>query len=133
MPGTKTSAAEKAAEKAAFHQRVEAALERAHAAAEGAYEAFARTAQRNDYGLIIDSCGWAHVIMFNPSRRLQDALKALGETERTFNGTWYVSRFPREADTQSVTAYEVACRAACEVLKQELADEGSFHVQTRID
>lgn len=133
MPGTKSSAAVKAAEKAEFQQKVAATLERAHAAADAAYDAFARSARRNESGLIVDTFGWAHVIMYTPSRRLQNTLKALGETERTFTGMWYVSRFPREADTQSITAYEVACKAACEVLRQELAGEGNFHVQTRID
>lgn len=133
MPGTKSSAAIKAAEKAEFRQNVAATLERAHAASDAAYEAFTRSARRNESGLIVDTFGWAHVIMYTPTRRLQNALKALGETERTFSGTWYVSRFPRDADTQSITAYEVACRAACKVLEQELAGEGNFHVQTRID
>ncbi|KAB7783932.1 hypothetical protein [Methylorubrum populi] len=133
MPGTKASAAVKAAEKAAFRLKVAAALERAHAAAEAAYDVFARSARRNESGLIVDTFGWADVIMYTPSRRLQDALKALGETQRTQSGMWYVSRFPREADTQSITAYEVACRAACEVLARELAGEGEFHVRTHID
>lgn len=133
MPGTKSSAAIKAAEKAEFRQKVAATLERAHEASEAAYDAFFRTAQRNDGRQVIDACGWAKVIMYASSRRLQNALKALGETERTYSGTWYVSRFPRESDMHSIRANEVACKAACDVLRQELAGEGKFHVHSRMD
>jgi hypothetical protein len=84
-----------------------------------------------------DAVGFAWVIVYKPSYHLRAALKQLGEIERGYSGTWYVSHFRNHAKGpawQSITAQEKACRAACDVLRKHFDEQhGRFSTISRLD
>ena len=120
----------KQAESERFFTHVKATLDEAHRAAAKAAEEFMRTSKRTPDGHIADYCGGAWVVVYKPSYRLRTTLKSLGEIERGHQGAWEVSRFFKHANTQSVTAHEEACRAACGVLRERLSGEGEFFAKS---
>ena len=123
----------RAAKAASDNAEVRAALDEAHAAATQAFLDFKKTAKIAPEGHIIDACGFADVVVFKPSYRLRATLKALGEIEQGYKGAWSVSHFTRNVTEQSITAHEVACRAASEVLRRRFPGEGEFFATSRMD
>jgi hypothetical protein len=123
----------KAAKAAKDLAEAKAALDEAHAAATKAFLDFKKTAKIAKEGYIIDSCGYADVVVYKPSYRLRTTLKALGEIEKSHGGAWSVSNFTKSVKEQSITANEVACQAACEVLKRRFPGEGEFFATSRMD
>lgn len=133
MAGSSAKATARAAEKAEFERKVETVMEQARDAAAAAYEAYEKTARKSEHGLIEDSCGAAEVLVFDPSRRLREALKGMDRIHRISTGAWSIGGLSQDVHSQSITAHEVACRAACLVLTRELPDEGTFHSRAYLD
>ena len=124
----------KAADAAVFLTLVRAALDEAHREASAAFSEFVTKAKRTSEGHIADVCGGAWVALIKPSYKLRTALQGLGQIESGPRpGLWSVSTFPKQVTEQSVTAQEIACKSACEVLNRRLGGEGSFTVHTYID
>lgn len=112
---------------------VKSVLAEAHAAATAAAAEFVKSAERTPDGHVADLCGNGTVFVFKPSYRLRETLKALGEVARDYNGAWHISNFCSQIGSQSATAHEKACAAACEVLKGAFPGEGEFYARSRID
>jgi hypothetical protein len=123
----------KRAEAEAFRVRVRAALDEAHKAAAAAFADYKKTAKLTPEGLIIDACGGASVVVYKPSHRLRTTLKAMGELQSNDRGLWGISEFWRDVNSQSLTAHEVACRAARKVLERHFPGEGEFLAPSRMD
>ena len=94
-----------------FIAHVNVVLDEAQAAAAAAFSNFVATANLDKTGHPIDSMGSGDIIVFKPSYRLREALKALGEVQRDNDGAWWISNF-RKYGNQSLTAAEKTCEAA---------------------
>lgn len=125
-------AQQKQADKAAYKAKAEIAIAEAQAAAEAAFKAFAATANRTNDGHIADACGGAFVYARKPSYAFRTTLQALGEMTDGFQGRWSVSRFTHCVSDQSITASEVAARAALNVMKAHFPEE-DLHMSSYID
>jgi hypothetical protein len=112
-----------------FEVLVRAALTDAHAAAAAAFAEFMKTAPLHPEGYVNDVCGSATVVVYNPSYRLRNALKALNEVRQDHERGWWISDFSRNVRSQSKTANETACRAARDVLREAFVGEGEFYVK----
>jgi hypothetical protein len=113
--------------------RLRAILDEAHDAAAAAFAEFMKTAELSPEGLVIDACGCATVVIFKPSYRFREGMKALGEIQRDYNGAWHVAHFTKHVNSQSLTAHRIACEAACAVLQQRCPGEGEFFAKSRMD
>jgi hypothetical protein len=113
--------------------RLRAVLDEAHAAAATAFAEFMKDAELSPEGLVIDVCGWAAVVVFKPSYRFREGMKALEEIQRDYVGAWHISNFNKHVNQQSVTAHRIACEAACAVFKRRCSGEGEFFATSRTD
>lgn len=130
MVGILTKKALKEADNAAYLARVQTALAAAKRAAKEAADLFIKDAPKTPEGFVRDTCGTASVVIFNPSYRLRQALKNLGEITPGHRGAWQVSHFATNVHSQSFLAHEKACSAACYVLHRYFPDEQQFFVTT---
>jgi hypothetical protein len=115
---------------AAFVEHVRRVVSDAHAAADKASEAFAATAKRSPEGHILDASGGARIEVYKPSYRLREALKTLGITHGSFNGSWVIRGKWMSISDQSVTLEETGARAACEVFRKAFAGDGEFYAKS---
>jgi hypothetical protein len=113
--------------------RLRAILDEAHDAAAAAFAEFIKNAPLSSEGLVIDACGWAAVVVFKPSYRFREGMKALGEIDRDYVGAWHISNFTKHVRSQSLTAHRIACEAACAVLQRRCPGEGHFFAKSRMD
>ncbi len=123
----------KKAEAEKYTAYVKSVLAEAHAAATAAAAKFIKSAKRTPKGHVADLCGSGTVVVYKPSYRLRETLKALGEVTRDYDGAWHISNFCSQIGSQSVTAHEKACTASCEVVKRAFPGEGEFYARSRID
>lgn len=114
---------QKAADKLASVDEVMIAIGEARDAAEEAFNNFAKTAQRTKDGFIADTCGGAYVYACKPSYAFRVAMLSAGAIEKGSGGKWQIGRFQSVGNEQSVTAAEVACKAALRVLVARFPDE----------
>lgn len=131
-----SKAAAKRVETEAFKARVRSVLDKATTAAVNAAAEYAKTAKRTPEGFIADVCGGGYVVVYKLSYRLRTTLKALEEIQPpSYHGGWALRlNWHRPGGAgQSYTANDLACRAACEILKAELGDEGEFYPKSYID
>lgn len=119
---------------AAFMEEVKNALDEAGIAAEKAYLNYALSAPRLADSGIADAYGFAWVEIHSASYRLRECLKHLGHI-RIRPGVWSLdySDCARVFYDHSVTGREVACDAACNVLKIRLHQDGEFERSSRMD
>jgi hypothetical protein len=115
-----------------FTAQVRSVLDEAHAAAAAARDEYLRAAKLDPHGHPIDSMGSGDLIVFKPSRRLREALKALGEITKDTDGRWWIANF-RVYGVQSLTAAERTCEAARAVLMRAFPADGDFRAQIRMD
>ncbi len=109
---------------------VKSVLAEAHAAAGEAAAKYIKSANRTPDGHVADLCGGGTVVVYKPSYRLRETLKALEEVTRDYDGAWHISNFYSQVSSQSVIAHEKACGAACEVFRRRFPDEGEFFART---
>lgn len=115
--------------------KVSAALIKAHEAAGIAAAEFARNCSANDHGPIRDTCGEANLFVRKPGYALREALKHLGQIDKWSSGDWCMGNFYQDVPDvgrQSITAHELACKKACEVLRRHFPD-AEFFVRSHVD
>jgi hypothetical protein len=117
-------------------ERVAAAIGTAHEAAANAFDKYLaetpRLAGQLPYGL----CGKAAVYAFEVTPKFWRALKAIGQTNGSYQGMWDISDFgshPTGDAAQSLEASRVCCEAAASVLRRELSHYGQFSVRAMLD
>lgn len=135
--GSLTKRASKQVEALAYAAKVQTALTEAHIAAAKAANKFVKAVDKDTHGLVIDACGGASVLVSKPSHHFRTALKMLREIDDVpWRRGWQISDFwskdiPPSA-WQSVSTAEIACQAACDVLKRHFPDEDIF-ITSRVD
>jgi len=122
-----TKKEQKAAEKAAYVQRVRAALKAAHDACHSAGVACIDGLPKDAQGLPSDGCGDAWVQVYTPSYQFRTTLQELGELERGHAGAWIISNFTRSLGTQSFQANKAGAQAAYEVLRAQFPEEANIY------
>lgn len=124
--------AAKAGQHEALVAKLRDVLAQADASAAAAVTEKTKNWRRNPNGMLADTCGWAYIQVYKPGYRFREALKALNAKARWSGGYWSI---PGPSDTgagQSISASEIACKAACEVLRQHLPEE-EFSVSSYVD
>ncbi len=85
-------------------------------------------------GIVYDTAGWAWVKVWKPSYHFRESIKRLDPRAHGFRGGWTVIGFGRDMPKgahQSLTAHEIACKAALEVMVSAFPDE-EFTVNSHI-
>ncbi len=67
---------------------VKSVLAEAHAAAGEAAAKYIKSANRTPDGHVADLCGGGTVVVYKPSYRLRETLKALEEVRHDYDGAW---------------------------------------------
>ena len=123
---------DKAQERVEFLAEVERALDNARAAASLAARDFELHAKKDPEGRIVDAIGHSIIVLNNPSPRLRERLKELGEIAKNSAGGWIVSREWGGTQQKSYQLSESACMAAAQVLSDAFPDDGSFSVSSHL-
>ena len=123
---------DKVQERVDFLAEVERALDKAHAAASRAAKEFELNAKKDAEGRIIDAIGHSIIVLHNPSYRLRERLKELGEIAKNPAGGWIMSREWGGIQHQSYQLSESACKAAAVVLSAAFPDDGLFSVSSHL-
>ena len=133
MPKGKQATNEAAA---AFDAKLAAAMEEARSAGLSAVREFIQSGNHMvKDGIIYDASGWASLDVLTPSYHVREALKRLNPKAHGFRGSWDVLSFGRDmpaGTNQSITAYEIACKAALKVMANHFPGE-NFTVDSRMD
>ena len=100
-----------------------------------AVKKFVASSKLSPEGLVVDTCGRAHLKVFKPSYHFREALKQIYPDARAHRAAWMVLGFGQEIDGeagQSITAHELACSTALEILKAKFPAE-NFMVSSYVD
>lgn len=130
---TSSRKADASAERDALAVRAREALRDAHTAARAASDAYAAKAPRNAQEFLAEPIGFARVTARSLRPSLRNILKACGVLTPAHGGGWIVADFQDHAHGDGVKAREVSCRAACDVLRERLSEDGSFGVEAFLD
>jgi hypothetical protein len=130
----------------AYRERVAAALQEAHAAAEEVASGFLERKRREGAEIKAGTAtgvyryrtreklrdafeeGEFHVLMDHSSKRLLNALKSLGEAMQSFHGMYVVSAFTKWFGDHRMEANELAAEAAMAILQKHFDEEAHFQV-----
>jgi hypothetical protein len=113
--------------------RLKAAIDEAHAAGMAAVKDFVERTWMAKDGVIYDASGCAFVKVRTPSYQFREALKRLNPKAHGLYGAWTVLGFGRQMPReQSITAHEIACKAALNILSAHFPTE-EFLVDSHMD
>jgi hypothetical protein len=103
--------------------KIAAVMGEARQAAAAAYSAFADTAEKTTEGHIAAPRGGGYVYAVRPSFAFRTQMMDAGEMEGSLSGRWNVGRFQDVVNDPSITAAEITCTAALQVLRKHFPDE----------
>lgn len=103
--------------------KIDTVMAEAREAAIAAVAAYLETATKTPEGRNAGPPGAAYVYAVRPSYAFRTQMMDAGQMESSLSGRWNIGRFQDVVDDRSITAAEVACQAALEVLRKDFPGE----------